>query len=90
MPIELKGSIQLKDITAIEFRCKNCGHASIHKLDDSLRLPVSCGNCNSPFPKGWDEHAVHRALREWAQEGPYSLRLHVEGLEGSIPARPAP
>jgi|HubBroStandDraft_6_1064221.scaffolds.fasta_scaffold61886_4 hypothetical protein len=32
MAIELKGTIELKDIVGVEFRCKRRGHASIRKL----------------------------------------------------------
>ena len=86
MAIELKGTIELKDITAIEFRCE-CGFASIRKLDTLLQVPVSCGNsnCNSQWQVN-DGGALQQFLRSIAfyaaKDRPCPvLRFHVEGLE---------
>jgi hypothetical protein len=84
--VELKGTIELKDITGVEFLCKQCGHASIRKLDEILRLPVLCGNCDSHWQanQGAEGQELIRFLRDItsysAKERPYSLRFHVEGL----------
>lgn len=92
MAIELRGTIALSDITAVEFRC-SCGYASTRKLDNLLEVPPSCGNgkCRSQVIDG----ALQRFLREVAsyaeKDGPYSLRLYVQGLEGTTQkARQAP
>jgi hypothetical protein len=90
MAIELKGMIELEDITGVEFRCKQCGHASIRKLDHVLRIPVSCGNCDSQWKANEDHEGQEllRFLRDVtsyaAKERPYSLRFHVEGLGQSL------
>jgi hypothetical protein len=86
MALELNPTIELKDLSSVEFRCKNCGHASTRKLDDVLRLPVLCGNCDSRWQmnEGHDGQELLRFLRDVrsyaAKERPYSLRFHVEGL----------
>lgn len=93
MAIELKGTIELKDIAAIEFRCKKCGHASIRRLDGLLRLPALCGNCDSQWrlnegPEGQNLLGfLHSFTSQAAKDRPFSLRFHVEGLEGFTGAR---
>jgi len=37
MAFELRGMIELSDITAVEFRCSECGYARIRNLDE-LRI----------------------------------------------------
>jgi hypothetical protein len=95
MAIELKGTIELKDLTAVEFRCKRCGHASIRRLDDQLRVPALCGNCDAHWQADSEAQALLQFLRNLAsyaaKDRAYSLRLHVEeGLEGFMAARPKP
>jgi predicted RNA-binding Zn-ribbon protein involved in translation (DUF1610 family) len=78
--------IELKDITGVEFRCRQCGHASIRRLDEVLRVPASCGNCDSKWQgnEGHEGQELLRFLHEItsysAKDRPYSLRFHVEGL----------
>lgn len=96
MAIELKGTIELKDITAVEFYCRNCGSASIRalRLDELTRLPARCGNCDAHWLADSEAQALAQFFRSItsyaAKERPYSLRLHVEGLEGFRAAHPAP
>ncbi len=86
--IELKRTIELRDIVAVEFRCKQCGHASMRGLDQQLRLPVWCGNCDSKWevnegPEGPVLLAFLRSITSYAtKDRPYSLRFQVEELEG--------
>jgi len=102
MAIELKGTIELKDITAVEFRCEECGHASIRKLDDKFRAPTSCGNCASLWqvidtPERKALFQFLSNITSYAAKGrSFSLLVHVEGrfhAEGMwefIAARPKP
>jgi hypothetical protein len=84
MAIELKGIIELKDITGVEFLCKGCGHASIRKLDEKLRVPVVCGNCDLRWQinEGHEGEELLRFLREITatKSRPYFLRFQIEGL----------
>jgi len=85
MAIELKATIELKDTTAVEFRCAR-GYASIRKLGSNIQVSASCGNSNcSSRRKMADEPALQKFFRSIAQygakENPCSLRLHVEALE---------
>jgi hypothetical protein len=93
MAIELKGTIELTDITAIEFRCI-CGRVSIRKLDNRLEVPTSCGNtnCDSQWQKNDCEalQTSFRTITSFAAKDCPSLRFHLEGLEGFIAARPKP
>jgi hypothetical protein len=95
MAIELKGTIELKDITAVEFRCK-CGSASICALkpDETPRVPLRCGNCDAHWQADSEAQVLIQFLRgitlHAAKERPYSLRLLLEGLEGFTAARRVP
>jgi hypothetical protein len=98
MPIELRGTIELKDITAVEFRCQKCGYATILPLkdDDSFRVP-KCSDCESHMQQDHsaNSQAVTKFFRELAvfaaKERPYSIRLHVDGLDQvRRAARPEP
>jgi hypothetical protein len=86
MAVELKGMIELGDVTGVEFRCKQCGHASIRKLDQVLRVPVSCGNCEARWkvnegPEGLELLGFLREITsQAAKDRPYSLRFQVEGV----------
>jgi hypothetical protein len=88
---ELQGRIEPQDITAVEFRCKHCHHASIRRLDDSLKIPISCGNCGSHWQDDHDVETLQRFLRYitsyGAKDSPYSLRLHVQQLKEIAAAR---
>jgi predicted RNA-binding Zn-ribbon protein involved in translation (DUF1610 family) len=96
MGIELTGTIELKDITAVEFRCKQCGHATIRKLDGRLRVPISCGNCDSIWQMSESPEALLQFLRNITshavKDSPYSLRFHIQGLDEvfTTAARPHP
>ncbi len=101
MAIELKGTIKLKDITAVELRCK-CGSASIraltpetYKPSDERGIPLRCGTCDAHWQADSEAQALLQFLRDItshaAKDHPsYSLRFHVQGLEGFVPARPVP
>jgi hypothetical protein len=86
MAIELKGMIELEDVTGVEFRCRMCGHASIRKLDQLLQVPTSCGNCDSRWqvnegPEGRELLGFLREITSLAtKDRPWSLRFQVEGL----------
>ena len=51
-----------------------CGHASLRKLDDELRIPVLCGNC----PSQW---AVNDGPEGQALLGPASAASHPTPLQ---------
>jgi hypothetical protein len=94
MTIETKGTIELKDITAVEFRCKQCGHASIRKINDDLKIPALCGNCDRQYHLGYGpdgqelRNFLYQLAKYASRDAPYSLRFHVEGLEKSALSRP--
>ena len=94
MTIETKGTIELKDITAVEFICKGCGTVTIRKLNSDLKIPCACGNCDAVWlPNQGDAgQGLRRFLLQIAYygsgESPYSLRLHVEGLDKVVRAGP--
>ncbi len=86
MTIEKKGTIELRDIGAVEFICKSCGTITIRKLNDQLKIPSHCGNCDTLwFLNQSDEgqrlrHFLLQIARYGSSEAPYLLRFHVAGL----------
>jgi len=84
---ETRSTIEPKDITAIEFECKECGTKTLRKLDKKLQIPSACGNCSASwFIDGRPEHnelAVFCAkLEHYGKSGfPYVLRFQVPGSE---------
>jgi predicted RNA-binding Zn-ribbon protein involved in translation (DUF1610 family) len=46
MTVETSTSIEPKDITAVEFECRNCGTKTIRKIDAKFKTPIICGNCS--------------------------------------------
>jgi len=87
---ETKTTLQLSDITAVEFECKNCQRVV------SLPLPLKSANqvptfcdCNVPrqwMPVGSDAHRTLLALMDYIQryakatDEPYVLRFVTTGL----------
>lgn len=85
MTVELRSTIELKDITAVEFRCA-CGNACIRKLDNLLDVPASCGNSTCKLT-WWpvNDPNLQTFLRSIAvaKERYPLLRFHIEGLNGA-------
>ena len=44
MTVETRTTIELGDINAVEFECKNCRTKTVRQLD-KLQVPTSCDNC---------------------------------------------
>lgn len=88
MTIETKATIELKDITHVEFHCKKCGSSISRKIGTLFTLPSACGNCDSPqwhlFDSPETQHMMtfFRSLARYSADSfPYDLRLRIAGLE---------
>ncbi len=51
MTIETKTTIQLSDVTAVEFTCKNCGRIITWPIG-AAKVPTEC-DCKPPMQAGW-------------------------------------
>ncbi len=90
MTIETKASINFADINAVEFHCKQCGAILIRKLDEMLRVPRACGNCDAQWnfadgPEGQELLRFFRRLLAYRSIGfAFDLRLQVVGLDEEL------
>lgn len=85
MTVETTTTIELKDITAVEFVCKDCRAKTIRKLNDKLVIPTACNNCGKPwFIADGDEHKgillLARKLQQYGQGEFNYLRLQVANI----------
>jgi hypothetical protein len=86
MTIETKGTIELQDIIAVEFRCK-CGSLLTRKLSELFRVPISCGDCDAQWylPQSQEAQNLEMFFRNLARyrasKFPCDLRLVVTGLD---------
>jgi hypothetical protein len=85
MTIETKTTIQLSDINAFEFKCKNCNRIVTMPIGNGKNMPANC-DCSGPqwMPYGGDTHAglvgVMNAIARFGQANnePFSLRLVID------------
>lgn len=88
MTIETKNTIELGDITAISYQCKNCKATTVRLLDDKHIVPGRCGNCAQAWlSDGSTEHNLLKMLLSVLREFPKSsvnqhvaIRLEVAGI----------
>lgn len=87
MTIETRSTIELADIIAIEFECRDCRAKVVRKIDGFKNVPGFCGNCE----KQWliDGSQAHDNLYRFlvrlqelskASGEPFLLRFEVKGL----------
>ena len=89
MTVETKTTIELSDIKAIEFECKNCGRIVAWPIKAAKEPPFQC-DCNTPqwMSVGGDTYRSLMTLIDAikrhgnAQGEPFILRLVVAGLSG--------
>jgi hypothetical protein len=56
MTLETRNTIELKDVVAIEYECAGCRAKTVRVLNDKHVIPLTCGNCNTPwFAQGSNE-----------------------------------
>ena len=90
MTIETTTSIQLKDITAVEFECRKCGAKTIRKLNADFQPPGICGNCSELWFTDGSER--HHELREFfarfifqlEREHPFNLKWHLASVTRDV------
>jgi len=89
MTIETRSTIDLDDITAIEYECAKCRCKTIRALDDNHRIPAMCGNCSAVWmTDGSREHkelstfvADLREFRRSSVNQHVGIRFEVRGIE---------
>jgi hypothetical protein len=89
MTIETRSTIDLDDITAIEYECSKCHCKTIRALDDKHRVPAVCGNCSRVWmTDGSREHqeltsfiAGLREFRRSSVNQDVRIRLEVHGIK---------
>ena len=88
MTIETKTTIQLSDIKAIEFECKNCHRIALSPIAVATTPPYYC-ECHVPpewMPQGGDMYQRIKNLiglvQQLAQANnePFAIRLVVDGI----------
>jgi len=85
MTIENRGTIEPKDVTAIEFECNKCHTKTVRPLNADLNVPGVCGNCQSQFMVEGQEPNDLRILfnlliRQANAKQPYTLRFEIKDL----------
>ena len=88
MTIETKTTIQLSDVKAVEFECRNCHRIYVYPLEVARNPPISC-DCvpNSRWMTvGGDMHQRLTNLIGLVQQlstannEPFAMRFVVEGI----------
>ncbi len=87
MTIETRGTIELKDIAAVEYECSKCHAKTIRPLkQETSNVPGICANCQQIwFTDGRQETAEFRQFL-WLLERykssplPFILKFEVSGL----------
>ena len=83
MTTETRTTIELQDITAVEFECKQCGTKTTRKLDNALVIPVTCDNCRDQWVIGNSDEfhqltAFFQQFKHYAGDKfKYRLRLQI-------------
>jgi hypothetical protein len=91
MTIETKTTIQLSDVTGIEFQCKNCGRIVSWPIQTAKTPPTEC-ECNPT--QGWMPYGGNTfaslvklidLIKLWssATNEPFNLRFVVSDLSSS-------
>jgi hypothetical protein len=91
MTVETKTTIQLSDIKAVEFECKNCHRVVSWPIQVVMKLPTEC-TCSTPqwMTIGGDMHQRLTSLIEQirtlakASGEPFVIRFAVEGVSGHV------
>ncbi len=73
MTIETTGTIELKDVEAVEFVCRKCDTRIIMKLTETPRVPPVCNNCGEAWFSGTGP--------ESGQLGDFLREIHRYGRE---------
>jgi hypothetical protein len=90
MTVETKTTVEFKDLFAVEFHCGACGAIIVRKLDQQIRIPIVCGNCDRQYdlPVSPRLQALLQLFRSMArfsgEELSYELRLEVAGLQKPV------
>ena len=89
MTIETKTTIQLNDVKAVEFECKNCHRITIVPIQVAKSIPISC-QCESPHwmsVNGEMHQGLIRLMELLGRFGeanrePFSSRFVIDGTSG--------
>ncbi|SRR6266404_991206 len=91
MTIETRTTIQLSDIEAIEFQCKNCNVKYVYPIKQFEGPPIFCG-CNTQdawfvanSPDRSDIAKLGEVVRRFSNQpqSKFTLRLEVKGVSAS-------
>lgn len=89
MTIETRTTIQLSDVTAVEFKCKNCGRIISWPIE-AAKVPTEC-DCRNPPQPAWmpfggetyaDLMKLLSLIKRWgsANNEPFTLQFVVRGI----------
>lgn len=87
MTIETRSTIELKDISAVEFGCPSCGAVIIRKIDQNFRMPSGCFNCDAQWTVTMspEQQALTQLFRTLAHYSsvkfPFRCRLEIDGIK---------
>ena len=94
MTVESKTTIELADISTVEFQCKECGFVASYSLNKFKNPPTQCGCGNDKqwMPHGGDTYAaitkMVEAMRRFstATGEPFTMRFGLKGTSSFVPA----